>query len=131
MHLLGWIHLEEDKVALLFRKEENLKVNVDVNMSISLEKSEILFEVNTTLLNRENDETVFTHTGKTTFSIQNLKSTFNKEEEKFELPDNFMVQLYALSYSHARALLSVELTKTVYKDLFYLPVINPTIILNK
>lgn len=123
--------LEVDKVTFLFKNEDNLKVNLDVNMSISLEKSEIFFEINTSLSNRENDESIITHTGKTTFSIQNLDSTFNKEDEKFDLPDGFIVQLYALSYSHARALLSVELNRTAYKDLFYLPVIDPTKILNK
>lgn len=123
--------LEEDKVAFLFENEDNLRVSLDVNMGISLEKSEIFFEINTLLSNKENDENVITHTGKTTFSIQNLESTFSKEDEKFDLPDGFIVQLYALSYSHARALLSVELNRTVYKDLFYLPVIDPTKILNK
>ena len=60
--------LEEDKVAFLFENEDNLKVSLDVNMGISLEKSEIFFEINTSLSNRENDESVITHIGKTTFS---------------------------------------------------------------
>ena len=123
--------LEEDQVTILFEKEENLKVNLDVNMGISLEKAEIFFEINTSLSNRENNESIIIHRGKTTFSVQNLESTFNKEDEKFELPDGLIVQLYALSYSHARALLSVELNRTVYKDVFYLPVIDPTNILSK
>lgn len=123
--------LEEAKVAYFFENEDNLKVSLDVNMSISLEKSEIFFEIITSLSNSENDESVISHIGKTTFSIQNLENTYNKEVDKFDLPDGFIVQLYALSYSHARALLSVELNRTVYKDLFYLPVIDPTKILNK
>ena len=123
--------LEENQVINLFEKEENLKVNLDVNMGISLEKAEIFFEINTSLSNRENNESIIIHRGKTTFSVQNLESTFNKEDEKFELPDGLIVQLYALSYSHARALLSVELNRTVYKDVFYLPVIDPTNILSK
>lgn len=123
--------LEEDEVAFLFENEDNLKVNLDVNIGISLERTEIFFEINTSLSNKENGESVITHTGKTTFSIQNLESTFNKDDEKFDLPDGLIVQLYSLSYSHARALLSVELNRTVYKDLFYLPVIDPTKILNK
>lgn len=123
--------LEEDEVAFLFENEDNLKVDLDVNIGISLERTEIFFEINTSLSNKENGESVITHTGKTTFSIQNLESTFNKDDEKFDLPDGLIVQLYSLSYSHARALLSVELNRTVYKDLFYLPVIDPTKILNK
>lgn len=123
--------LEEDQVTILFEKEENLKVNLDVNMGISLEKAEIFFEINTSLSNSENNESIIIHTGKTTFSVQNLESTYSKEDEKFDLPDGLIVQLYALSYSHARALLSVELNRTVYKDVFYLPVIDPTNILNK
>ena len=123
--------IDENQVAVLFENEENLKVVLDTNMGVSLEKSEIFFEINTSLLNSENNNNIITHTGKTTFSIINLDSTFDKENENFNLPDAFIVQLYALSYSHARALLSVELNRTVYKDKFYLPVINPQRILNK
>lgn len=125
----SYIDLEEDEVAFLFKQEDNLKVKLDVNMGISLEKSQIFFEINTELSKKENDDNLITHTGKTSFSIQNLDSTFNKEEEKFDLPDALIIQLYALSYSHARALLSVELSRTVYKDRLYLPVIDPKKIL--
>lgn len=121
--------LEEDEVAFLFEHEENLDVSLDVNMGISLEKSEIFFEIHTSLSDRKKDESVISHIGKTTFSIQNLEIAYNKTDEKFDFPDGFVVQLYALSYSHARALLSVELSRTAYKDLFYLPVIDPSKIL--
>lgn len=123
--------LEENQVSDLFENEDNLKFKLDVNLGISLEKSEIFFEIHTTLTNKDTNESMITHTAKTTFSIQNLENTFSKDEETFDLPDGLVVQLYALSYSHARALLAVELSRTVYKDLFYLPVIDPTNILNK
>ncbi|MDM1346432.1 hypothetical protein HX017_14225 [Myroides marinus] len=123
--------LEEDFIKNLFENEENLKLLLDVNIGISLEKSEIFFEINTSLSNKNTNENLILHTGKTTFSLQNLSSTFSKENEKFDLPDGLIVQLYALSYSHARALLSIELNRTAYKDIFYLPVIDPTTILNK
>ncbi len=121
--------LEEDKVAFLFEDEENLKVSLEANMGISLEKAEIFFEIHTLLSDRKKNESIISHIGKTTFSIQNLKYAFHEEHKKFDFPDGFVVQLYALSYSHARALLSVELSRTAYKDLFYLPVIDPTKIL--
>jgi hypothetical protein len=123
--------LDEDVVNKIFSNQEDIKVDLNVGLGISAEKSEMYFEINTSLRENGSDESIIQHTGKTTFSIKNLEKAYHKEEDKFDIPDGLIAQLYALSYSHSRALLSVELSKTIYKDKFYLPVINPTDILKK
>jgi hypothetical protein len=123
--------LDEDVVNKIFSNQEDITVDMNVGFGISAEKSEMYFEINTSLREKSFDESIIKHTGKTTFSIKNLEKVYHKEEDKFDIPDGLIVQLYALSYSHSRALLSVELSKTIYKDKFYLPVINPSDILKK
>ncbi len=124
--------LEEQQIADLFLQNEgHLNLKIEAGLDISLDKSEISFEIRTHLSNKKENDLLISHTGKTIFAVQNLAQTFLEEEEQFNLPDNFIVQLYALSYSHARALLATELSRTAYKDVFYLPVTDPTKILNK
>lgn len=123
--------LDEDNVNQLFENEDNLSVDLGVGLGVIAEKNEIFFEINTSLTNKKTKENIIQHTGKTTFSIQNLESTYRKESDNFDIPDGLIVQLYALSFSHSRALLAVELNRTVFKDKFHLPVVDPTNILKK
>lgn len=123
--------IDEESIHNIFNNEDTLKANLSVNMSISLNKSEIVFEIHTSLINKFTEDIVIEHLGKTTFLVRNLEEYYNRDEDNYHLPDDFVVQLYALSYSHARVLLSEELSRTALKDKFYLPVIDPRNILKK
>ena len=123
--------IEEDELHELLEDDENLVMELNVGLGISGEKSEVFFEINTTLTNNRNKVILVSHNGKTTFSIEGLDKTYVKSSDSYDLPDNLIIQLYGISYSHARALLSVELSKTVFKDKFFLPVTDPSEILKK
>lgn len=127
----SFVEIEEKDLGNLFLKDDVLNIELDVGMGINKEKSEIFFEISTSLKNKDSNEIIVQHTGKTIFQMNHLEETYNKEHDQFDLPDGLVVQLYALSYSHARALLAVELNNTIYKDKFYLPVIDPTKIIKK
>ncbi|MBZ9731149.1 hypothetical protein LB467_15750 [Salegentibacter sp. JZCK2] len=71
------------------------------------------------------------HTGRTVFFIKDLNKLLNSEDNSYDLPNNFLLQLLGISFSHSRALLATELQSTAYADKFILPVVNPGILLPK
>lgn len=124
------IDIDEEEANLIFEENQS-SLELNVGMGISLEKSEIFLEVSSVLRHRETQEIVIEHVGKTVFSVLGLKNTYREEGQTFDLPDGFVVQLYTLAYSHSRALLTTELSKTVFKDKLFLPVIDPKKIIQK
>ena len=64
------------------------------------------------------------------YKIEGLEQTYVDKKDSFDLPDNLIVQLFSISFTHARALLSIELSPTIYKNRYFLPIIDPTSILN-
>lgn len=124
------IDIDEEEANLIFEENQS-SLELNVGMGISLEKSEIFLEVSSVLRHRETQEIVIEHVGKTVFSVLGLKNTYREEGQTFDLPDGFVVQLYTLAYSHSRALLATELSKTVFKDKLFLPVIDPKKIIQK
>lgn len=65
------------------------------------------------------------HIGRTGFYVMGLQDRFRDEDKTFDLPDLFLAQVLGISYTHARALLNVEISPTVYRDKYFLPVIDP------
>ena len=123
--------IEYQLVDEIFNNKDILAIELEVGLGIEKDKSQIFLEINTTLTDKKTDDILVAHTGKTTYSIQGLDSTYKTGGESFDLPDELVIQLYSLAYSHARALLSVELNSTVFKDKFYLPVIDPSNIIKR
>jgi hypothetical protein len=72
-----------------------------------------------------------THTARTVFYIKNMKDFYEKETEKVNIPDPATVQFLGISFSHARAALAIELSSTVYRDKYFLPVVDPLVLFNK
>lgn len=123
--------LENENLDELFTNDNRLKINLNVNFNISKENSSISFEIESTLVDSLNNIDIIYHKGKTEFGIEGLEQTYRKEDESYDLPDNLIIQLYGISYTHARALLTTELSPTIYKNRYFLPVIDPSSIINK
>lgn len=109
-------HLDVDKLTVT--GEANLQVN-----AIGKGRTEILFDIITEYVNAKTNETLISHTGRTKYEAINVY--IETERETLELPDQFMVMLYAMAHSHSRALLASDLQNTVYKDKIFTPVIDP------
>lgn len=128
----SFLEIDEKSLNKLFDSEDLLSVNLSVSINIDKEKSILSIDINTILFDKINNKNIIEHTGKTTFELRGITETYNKEDDVFDIPDGLIVQLYAISYSHARALLAIELNPTIFKEKFFLPVIDPTnIIKNK
>jgi hypothetical protein len=93
------------------------------------EKSTINFDINTSLFISIDKKKLVEHTGRTSYFVEGLISTFNNETDSYDLPDALMLQMAGIAFSHARALLATELNPTIFNNKYFLPVINPKTLL--
>lgn len=122
--------LPEEELTGLFRTG-NSNLNIGSNINFDKEKSTITIDIKSSLTKKGAKKDLVSHTGRTVFFIQNLEKLFNTEEDSYKLPNNFLLQLLGISFSHSRALLATELQSTPYAEKFILPVVNPKILLPK
>lgn len=123
--------MDEEAANLIFENDEQFRTDISVNINFHLEKSEISFEIKTSIQLLSTNEILISHSGKTVYSVDQLEKAYNKKLNQFLLPDALIVQIYGIAFSHTRALLAVELNGTIYRDKFLLPIIDPRQILNK
>lgn len=117
--------LDEKSVEKLFNSTNLLAVNMSTMLNIDKEKSTITIDIGTELKEKDNNLTLIEHSGRTIYRVQGLENVYNTEKDYFDIPDDFLVQIYNLAYSHSRALLATEISPTIFKDKYFLPVINP------
>ena len=121
---------EEGDLDLLF-EDGNSRLNIGSSINFDQTKSTLTIDIKTALNKKGEKKTLISHTGRTVFYIKNLEELFNPEENSYNLPNNFLLQLLGISFSHSRALLATELKSTAYAEKFILPVVNPKILLPK
>lgn len=122
--------LELKEIENIFKTRENLNLSFKTKADFNIEKSHIAIDIQSEL-SVVNDTTTLLveHLGRTVYEVKGLKDFYIKEEKEFNLPDDFMVQLFAIAFSHTRALLSMEINATSYKEHYMLPVIDPAVFL--
>lgn len=113
--------------AIISGNHLNGELNVQINFDS--EKSTVSFDISTHMIDTRKEEAVVQHLARTVYEVKGLNETYNAEKDAFNIPDDLIVQLYAISFSHARALLATELSPTVFKDKYFLPIIDPKDIL--
>ncbi|HBH24098.1 MAG TPA: hypothetical protein DDY13_11835 [Cytophagales bacterium] len=124
--------MEEERLNEIVADNENPNLNIKIGISAQKEKSTVTFDITSYFLSPE-DKTkpLVTHTARTVFYIKNMKDFYEKETEKVNIPDPATVQFLGISFSHARAALAIELSSTVYRDKYFLPVVDPLVLFNK
>lgn len=123
--------IDEEVFEKISNDPDSLIVDLSIELSIDKEKSTINIDINTKLISKESKVNLIEHSGRTTFLIKGLEKTFNKKEKHYDIPDELLTHLYGLAYSHSRALLTVEISPTMYKDKYFLPVVDPRNFINK
>ena len=118
--------IELDRVNRIFDEQNTLALNTNTSLDIDKEKSTVTIDISTSLIDKIQDEVLVEHSGRTVFLINGLDKVYNEDNENFDLPDSLIIQLFSLAYSHARALLATEISPTIYKDKYILPVIDPS-----
>lgn len=123
--------IEENHFKTLLASNDELSVNMNLNLNIDKEKSSISVDVTTSLIEKKSELILIEHTGRTIYNIKGLEKIYTSENDTFEIPDGLLIQLYSMAYTHSRALLAVELSPTMYKDNYFLPVVNPEMFIKK
>lgn len=116
--------IQEEVLEKLLNSDTELNIKIDI--SLNVETPKISIDVHSQLSNVAESTTLVEHTGRTLFFLEGLEDYYNKQNDAFELPDNLLIQLHSIAYTHARALLATEISSTIYKDKYFLPVINPS-----
>ncbi len=117
--------IEDDNLVEQFNTPDLFTVGLGSTLTIEKEKSTVTIDISSQLIMKATKETLVEHTGRTSYLVKGLEEIHNAEKDVYDFPDVFLTQLYAIAYSHARALLSTELSPTVYKDKYFTPVVNP------
>jgi len=123
--------IEQRELDKLFKaKEKGLAINLNIGSKTELSTSTMTIDITTKLSRQSDNQVLVEHTGRTAFEVKGLKNIYDKEKERINFPDGLLIQIYSIAYTHARALLAVELSPTVYKDKYFLPVVDPSVFLN-
>jgi hypothetical protein len=121
--------LPENELTKLFEEPGLIGLQVNTAINISTDAKSIAIDIESELSKKVNKELLIAHKGRTIFSVDNLQDFFKPESNSFNLPSNVLVQLFSLAYTHARALIAIEISPTVYKDKFFLPIVDPNIMI--
>jgi hypothetical protein len=123
--------INEDHLLSLLKDPNGLGIDLNISLNIKKENSTITVDISSQLYNNKDRSLLVDHVGRTIFHVNFLESTYNKAKDAFDLPDNLVIHLYTISYTHARALLATEASPTIYKDRYFLPIIDPSQLLPK
>lgn len=118
--------LTAGEIDSLFHKENKLALNLSHDIEILKDEKLIICTTHSQLVNVEKNEAVLIeHKGQTKYHVENLEEFYNEKENRFFLPDDFMIHLMSIAFNHTRALLAVETNQTPYKGYYILPYIDP------
>lgn len=120
----SFVEINEEILDELFASKK-AAININLTAHIDALKSTMTIDISSTLFNTIDNEMLVEHNGRTSFFIQGLEKTKNKTNGGFDLPNELLVQIHGIAYSHARALLANELSSTFFRDKYFLPVVNP------
>jgi len=117
--------ISDKQISTLFTSKDSLGVNIGVAMSIKNEDSSIVFDISSQLIDKLNESILVEHVGRTVYFIRGLEDVYSSEQDAYDLPSEFLLQLLSIAYTHSRALLASEISPTCYHEKYFLPVIDP------
>lgn len=118
--------VSEDYAEKLFGQQNALSFGIQIAISINKEESTLTMDVNSILKDKLTGQQLVEHTGRTSFLVRNLEQVYNPQTDTYDIPNDLLTQFYGLAYTHARALLAVEVSPTIYRDKYLLPVLDPS-----
>lgn len=126
--------LEEGHVHELFSTPQNLGFSMTMGIIFNLKASVLTIHIDTKLIEKENNNSLIDHSARTSYAIRELNRFVHikdKKERTYHIPEELLVELFSTAYTHARALLATEISPTIYKDKYFLPVIDPADVIKK
>jgi hypothetical protein len=114
---------QDDEVSLLLKEEEKLRIRISVDINVRQELSQIQIDIKSVLFHTDDSEDILVqHIGRTGYSIKEIDKLHNNGELK--IPIEIKKLFLRIAFPHTRALLAVENSPTVYKDEYFLPVVD-------
>ncbi len=129
--MFSYQEVEDENIETLFNGQDMLVINMNITLNIDKEKSSITIDIATELIEKSNEKVLIKHSGRTIYQVKGLEGVHDVENDQYDIPDELLIQLYSIAYSHSRALLATEISPTIYKDKYFLPVINPSELIKK
>lgn len=123
--------IEPERLNRIFEAQNALGLNTSTSLNIDKEKSTITIDINTILIDNQKEDVLVEHSGRTVYVVKGLDIAYNEDDNNFNIPDGLIIQLFSIAYSHTRALLATEISPTIYKDKYILPVVDPKVFLQK
>ena len=120
----SFVDTNEEILDELFASKK-AAININLTAHIDAFKSTMTIDISSALFNTIDNEMLVEHNGRTSFFIRGLEKTKNETNGGFDLPNELLVQIHGIAYSHARALLASDLSSTCFRDKYFLPVVNP------
>ena len=118
--------IPREELEVLFDQVGKLEFRLNVKGEINKKESTLSVVMNTFLYRKDNKEDILIeHSADTTFLVKGLTESYIEDKGMFNIPDSFLMATHAIAFSHARALLSVNLSSTNYNGLYNLPILNP------
>ena len=121
--------IDDAELDSLF-KNNGVGLNINVERTTDSEKSTITIDIRSRFFKKEGEIILVEHFCRTSYFIEGLRDVYDKKSDTFEFPKNFMIQLHGIAYTHARALLATEISSTCYRDKYFLPIIDSTILVD-
>ena len=123
--------IEPERLNRIFEAQNALALNTNTSLNIDKDKSTITIDINTILIDNQKEDVLVEHSGRTVYVVKGLDTAYNEDGNNFNLPDGLIIQLFSIAYSHTRALLATEISPTIYKDKYILPIVDPKGFLQK
>lgn len=102
------------------------KLSLNLSVDINKDDSEIIVVINSSLNNSKLENPVLEHACKTVFYLSGMDNFLDQSKKELLLPKDLTTEMVSMAYTHARAVLAVEVSKTMYKDKIMLPIIADT-----
>lgn len=118
--------VDESILDQLFESNSELGISINSNLVVSKEDSTIAIDIHTHLVRKVDSTILVEHIGRTKYQVVGLDSVHETETDLYNIPDGFIILISSIAYTHSRALLTVELSSTCYRDKYFLPIINPS-----
>jgi hypothetical protein len=108
-------------------KKREIEFYLKVDTQFNLGEDVIKFDVRPVFhVKNHPEEHVLSNTSRTVFKTKGLRE-FLDEENKLNIPDQYLITMLSISITHARALLSKSSLGSRFSNLF-IPIVNPAAI---
>ncbi|GEM_PF-2975357 len=123
--------IDQKRIVELFSDRKDLNLTVNIGTLAEVDELKFTVDLGTKLEDKTTKIVLVEHVARTIFHIDGLNSIYNPKTKFVDFPTPLIIQIYGIAFSHARALLAIDIAPTCYRDKYMLPVIDPTTLIDQ